>query len=143
MKSIYRDGIEYRDVKSDIKTRVTSDGHIIESWVTNEGKKVYFANLKNSVYCAHGTTAAEAIGEAIWKDPAKRPSLEKLVAKIKPKLNTYKISVTEFRILTGACKTGCDHFLQAHNLSSNVKMTLKEFLPIGGDWAKKLEQVLS
>ena len=143
MKKIFRDGISYTlDSNSKILVRQTSDGHTIESWKSG-GKRVYFANLANSVYCAHGESAAEAIGAAIWKDPKRRPSMEELVAKIRSQLDTYKISLGEFRALTGACEEGCKQFLNQHNLKSTVTMTLKEFMPIGGDWAKKLEDVLT
>lgn len=140
--SVYRDGLSVTlDPGSSIKTRTTSDGHVIETWKSN-GKRVYFANLHDSVYCAHGDTAAQAIADAIWKDPRRRPSLEALVNEIKPAIKSRKITVQEFRLLTGACESGCRAFLQQKGLSSSVKMTLAEFLPIGGDWAKKLEEVL-
>jgi hypothetical protein len=139
---IYRDGIEHiLDKGCRVSIRTTSDGHVIESW-KERGKRVYFANLSDGVYCAHGETQAQAIGDAIWKDPKRRPSLEALVAEIKPKIKTRKISIKEFQILTGACQSGCVHFLKTHNLPLDTEMTLTEFMPIGGDWAKKLNEVL-
>jgi len=142
MATIYRDGIEHALDKGGVKVRATSDGHVIESWKSN-GKRVYFANLYDSVYCSHGDTEAQAIADAIWKDPARRPSLEALVAEIKPELATRKITLKEFRLLTGACESGCRHFLRTHGLAQDVSMTLAEFMPIGGQWAAKLKQVLS
>ena len=143
MTKIFRDGIEYNlDPGKKVSVRTTPDGHVIESWISN-GKRIYFANLFNSVYCAHGDSAAQAIGDAIWKDPARRPSLDALVVEIKPKVDTRKITVNEFRVLTGACESGCKHFLEQHNMSFGVTMTLAEFLPIGGEWALKLKAVLT
>lgn len=143
MQNILRDGIEHSlDLGSKISVRTTSDGHVIESW-KSKGKRVYFANLFESVYCAHGDTAAQAIGDAIWKDPKRRPSLEALTAEIKPEIKTRKLTVREFRLLTGACESGCRDFLRRYKLELDVTMTLAEFLPIGGDWAKKLERVLT
>lgn len=140
--SVYRDGLSVTlDPGSTIKTRTTSDGHVIETW-KSKGKRVYFANLYDSVYCAHGDTAAQAIADALWKDPARRPSLEALVGEIRPVVKTRKISLQEFRVLTGACETGCRSFLEAKGFGVGVRMTLAEFLPIGGEWALKLKQVL-
>lgn len=142
MKGVLRDGIDLPlDRGSRVKARATSDGHVIETWKSN-GKRVYFANLVDSVYCAHGDTAAQAIADALWKDPKRRPSLEALIAEIKPVIQTRKITLQEFRLLTGACESGCRAFLSSKGLTTTVKMTLAEFVPIGGDWARKLEQVL-
>lgn len=143
MARIYRDGTSHIiDEGSRVVVRSTSDGHTIESW-KSEGKRVYFANLANSIYCAHGDTAAQAIGDAIWKDPKLRPPLEDLVAEIKPVIKTRKITVREFRLLTGACESGCRAFLATRGLAMSAAMTLEEFLPIGGDWARKLKEVLT
>lgn len=143
MSRVYRDGTSHSlDKGSKIFVRTTSDGHTIESW-RSEGKRVYFANLANSVYCAHGDTSAQAIGNAIWKDPKLRPPLEDLVAEIKPQIKTRKITVREFRLLTGACETGCRDFLVARGMNMSASMTLDEFIPVGGDWARKLKEVLS
>lgn len=140
MRKIFRDGIEHV-IDGKVTVRMTSDGHVIESWKSN-GKRVYFANIANSVYCAHGDTPADAVADAIWKDPTRRPSLEALVAEIKPVVKTRKISLQEFRVLTGACESGCRSFLEQHGLATSVKMTLAEFMPIGGEWALKLKQVI-
>lgn len=140
--NIYRDGVEHRlDKGTKVKTRKTRAGHIIESWMTN-GKRVYFANLADSVYCAHGDTEEGAISAAIWKDPARRPSMEALLAEIRPVVKTRKITVYEFRALTGACLTGCKHFLEQRGLGMDTAMTLDEFLPIGGEWAQSLKRVI-
>ena len=141
--TIYRDGIEYvLDPNSKVSVRTTSDGHVIESW-KSQGNRVYFSTLAGSHFCAHGSTAAEAVADALWKDPARRPSLDALVAEIKPQIKTRKIRLQEFRLLTGACMDGCRRFLQQHKLPTTVSMTLAEFLPIGGEWARKLEAVLT
>lgn len=141
MAKIFRDGVSHQ-IDSRVSIRTTSDGHVIESWKSN-GKRVYFANLFDSVYCAHGGSAAQAIGDAIWKDPKRRPSMEALVEEIKPVIATRKITLNEFRLLTGACESGCRHFLEQRGLKSSVEMTLKEFIPIGGEWALKLKSVLT
>lgn len=141
IKNIYRDGIEGK-INGNIKVRTTSDGHVVESWIDEKGKKVYFANLYDSTYCAHGETMAEAISAAIWKDPARRPNIEELKAEINSKIDTYKISLNEFRLITGACEYGCKEFLKKHNMKTSVKLTLKEFIPIGGEWAVILRRRL-
>jgi len=143
MAEVFRDGITHIiDAGATIKTRITPDGHTIESWLS-QGKTIFFANLADSVFCAHGNSEAEAIGDAIWKDPIKRPKMEALAAEIRPVVETRKITVQEFRLLTGACSSGCDTFLALHKLDRSTTMTLAEFLPIGGDWAQKLRSVLT
>ena len=142
MRKILRDGLEQIvDDGSKITVSTTPDGHVIESWVS-KGKRVFFANLRDSVYCAHGDSIAQAIGDAIWKDPSRRPSMESLVEEIRPAIKTRKINVREFQLLTGACESGCRSFLEDKGMSLSVEMTLDEFMPIGGEWAQKLKSVI-
>ena len=137
---IYRDGITHK-VDGKISVHTTPAGHVIESWETN-GKRVYFANLNDSVYCAHGDTPEQAIADAQWKDPKLRPSIEDLVNEIRPIIKTRKINVKEFRLLTGACVIGCRDFLEQKGLPLDIELTVEEFKPIGGEWANTLENII-
>lgn len=140
--TVYRDGVKFPlDSGSQVKTKTTRDGHLVEYWASN-GKNVYFVTLKNSVYCAHGDSLPEAIMSATWKDPTKRPDMKKLAKEIAADIENRKINVREFCYLTGACMAGTKQFLEQHNLPITVSMTIKEFKPIGGEWATKLEQVI-
>jgi hypothetical protein len=139
---VYRDGIEHTlDLGSKIKSKVTRNGTLVEYWKSG-GELVFFATLKDGAYCAHGSTAAGAIRAAEWKDPDKRPEKTKLAKKIKQAGPGRKITVMEFRLLTGACEVGCREFLRQHKLPMTTSMTLDAFKKIGGDWATQLELVI-
>jgi hypothetical protein len=135
----YRDGLEEL-IDAPPKVSTNRDGNVIESYTVN-GKKRYFVELYGTPYCAHGETIAEATAAALWKDPAKRPSAEKLKAKIN-KDPKYKLNVHEFRILTGACLDGCRVALEREGLSMSVKMTPKEVEKRFGEWGNRLIKVL-
>jgi hypothetical protein len=105
-RKFYRDGLEERIV-GQVRVSVTSDGHTIESYKLSDGTRRFFATLSGSHWCAHGDTIANAVADAIWKDPARRPSMESLVEAIKNEGPARKINLNEFRLLTGACLTGC------------------------------------
>lgn len=136
---IYRDGItEASEVP--IKVSRTRAGHTIERYVV-DGEKRYFVTLAGSHYCAHGNTIAEAVASAIWKDPAKRPSLEKLKKEINDAGPGRKITLQEFRVLTGACEYGCKQALKQAGLSGQP-MTPKQIQKYFPDWGSKLLSIL-
>ena len=104
---MYRDGIGIKhDSDYGIRVSHTRDGHIVETFKVH-GVKKFFVTLKDSVYCAHGDTVADAVADALWKDPAKRPSAGALAEEIRKAGKTRKITLREFRLLTGACSEGC------------------------------------
>ena len=104
---IFRDGIEQEiDPGYGIKVSHTRDGHVVERYRVN-GVPKYFVTLAGLPHCAHGSTVAEAIADAKWKDPGQRPTLEQVKAKVLRRGRKGKITLSEFRALTGACKEGC------------------------------------
>src|SRR6185312_3477308 len=105
-RKIYRDGLT-EDIVGEIKTHVTSDGHTIETYTLSNGKKRFFATIAGSHFCAHGDTIASAIADALWKDPERRPDAQSLIESIKSDGKARKITLNEFRLITGACLTGC------------------------------------
>ena len=140
-RKLYRDGLEEIIVGS-IRVRVTSDGHTIESYRRSDGKKRFFATLSESHWCAHGDTIAQAVADAIWKDPARRPPMEAIVAEIKAEGRSRKITLNEFRLLTGACLTGCRSALAAAK-RDETPMTAEEIRDVVSfDWGNKLLSVL-
>ncbi len=140
-RKFYRDGIE-EQIVGQIRVNVTSDGHIVESYKLASGKRRFFATLSGSHWCAHGDTVAQAVADAIWKDPSKRPSMESLVKSIKSDGRTRKITLNEFRVLTGACLTGCrDALVKAGRDDS--PMTANEIRDVVSfQWGNKLLSIL-
>lgn len=136
---LFRDGLEENiDAAPQVKT--TREGHVVEKY-TVDGRERFFVTLAGSHWCAHGQTVAEAITDAIWKDPAKRPSLEALRDEIKAAGQNRKITLNEFKVLTGACSEGCRIALERANLDGSP-MVAKDILDHFPEWGAKLFQVL-
>lgn len=140
-RKFFRDGIE-EDITGPIRVSVTSDGHVIESYKLSTGVRRYFATLAGSHWCAHGNTVAEAVADAIFKDPAQRPTRDSIVSEIKKVGKARKISLSEFRIITGACLTGCQEALKRAGRDT-TPMTAKEIRDVvSRDWGGKLISIL-
>jgi hypothetical protein len=140
-RKIYRDGLE-ETITGPILRNVTSDGHTIESYKLANGKRRFFATLAGSHWCAHGDTVANSIADAIWKDPARRPSMAALVKTIQEEGQKRKITLNEFRVLTGACLTGCRDAL-AKIGRDETPMTAQEIRDVvSKEWGDKLLSVL-
>jgi hypothetical protein len=135
----FRDGIEER-IDAPPEVSETRDGHVVESY-SIDGKKQFFVTLAGSHYCAHGSTVAEAIADAIWKDEARRPSLEALKSEIRAAGKERLITLNEFRILTGACAAGCRAAL-ARKKMDTTPITAAEIARHFPDWGGKLLRVL-
>lgn len=140
-RTIYRDGVEEKII-GPIRVRVTSDGHTIESYKTAKGKQRYFATLAGTHWCAHGDSIAAAVADALWKDPARRPSIDALKAEIRKDGKKRKISLNEFRVLTGACLTGCRAALERAG-RDETPLTAHEIRDhVSKEWGSKLLAVL-
>lgn len=140
-RKFYRDGLE-ESVVGPIKTSKTSDGHVIERYLLASGKKRYFATLSGTHWSAHGDSIAQAVADAIWKDPKNRPSMEALASEIKKDGKNRKITLNEFRVLTGACLMGCRTAL-ANIEKDESPLTAYEIRDlISADWGNKLLSVL-
>ena len=141
MTTIYRDGIEEK-ILGRIKVSETSDGHIVERYKLENGKMRYFATLSGTHWCAHGDSAAEAIADAIWKDPEQRPSIEALAQAIRADGPSRKITFQEFRHLTGACKVGCEEALRRAG-RDHTPLTAQEIRDhVSREWGDKLIEIL-
>jgi hypothetical protein len=140
-RKFYRDSIE-EEIVGKIKTSVTSDGHTIERYTTKNGKKKYFATLSGTHWCAHGDTVAQAVSDAIWKDPLRRPSLEALVEEIRKEGKKRPITLNEFRILTGACISGCREALSRAGRDESPMTAYDVRDVINKEWGDKLLSVL-
>jgi hypothetical protein len=140
-RKFYRDGLEEKII-GEVSTKVTSDGHTIETYTLSNGKKRYFATISGSHWCAHGDTIASAIADALWKDPERRPSAESLIASIKGDGRARKIALHEFRLITGACLTGCRDAL-ARAGKDESPMTADDIRNmVSREWGDKLISML-
>ena len=135
-----RDGVSLC-VEGKSKSYTTRDGHVVEEY-TSEGKRGYFVTLEGTYFCAHGETLDQAICDATWKDESKRPSLEELRNEINEAGETRKITLNEFRLLTGACSEGCRIALKRAKLDGSP-MTLLEIKQHFNEWGSTLERALS
>jgi len=140
-RKFYRDGLEEKIV-GPIKVHSTSEGHVVESYTLSNGKKRYFATISGTAFCAHGDTVASAIADALWKDPERRPSAESLIAEIKTDGRDRKITLNEFRLITGACLTGCRDALSRAG-KDETPITAEEIRnTISREWGDKLISML-
>lgn len=136
---IFRDGLEEKaDGPPLVST--TREGHVVESYKV-DGENRFFVTLAGNHYCAHGNTLAEAIADAIWKDEKRRPSLEAVKEDIRKDGRERKITLQEFRILTGACQTGCRVALREAGLDGSPMRAneIKKYFP---EWGAKLLAIL-
>src|SRR5512135_815989 len=135
----YRDGVE-EEIDSKPRVTMTREGHVVEVYSV-KGETKYFVTLAGTHYCAHGNTLAEAISDAIWKAETKRPSLESLKKEIQDAGRDRKISLMEFRILTGACAEGCRIALKREKLDGSPMTTndIEHYFP---EWGEKLKHIL-
>lgn len=136
---IFRDGLE-EQADGPSKVSTTREGHRVESYLV-DGRERFFVTLAGAHYCAHGNTLAEAIADAIWKDEKKRPSLEAVRDEIQKQGRDRKISLQEFRVLTGACQSGCQVALRQAGLDGSP-MTAGDIKKHFPEWGAKLFAIL-
>ena len=142
---MYRDGMEIEhDRDYGIRVSKTRDGHIVEAFKV-QGVTKYFVTLKDSIFCAHGDTVADAIADALWKDPAKRPSAEALKEEIVKAGKARLITLREFRLLTGACAEGCRIAMERARIDEKSTKSMTAFDirdKISKEWGAKLLKIL-
>ena len=137
---MYRDGIEVI-IDGEIKVSKTRAGHTVEKFLVG-GIPKYFVTLKDTHFCAHGDTIAEAVADASWKDPSKRPSLDELKRKIQKAGRNRKITLPEFRLLTGACREGCRVALSRAKLDGSPMTAADIRDKVSKEWGDKLMNIL-
>ena len=82
--------------------------------------KCYLAKVGN--HWAHGKTAKEAIQDATEKAVIDMNQSE-VVAEIKA---SGKVTLAQYRAITGACREGCRHFLQTIGKPDATELSLEE-----------------
>jgi|SRR6185437_2207388 len=140
-RKFYRDGLE-EHIVGPVRVHYTAEGHVVESYRTDKGKRRYFATLAGTHWCAHGDSIASAISDAIWKDPSRRPSAEALKSEIIKAGKKRKITLNEFRVLTGACLAGCCTALKQAGRDDSP-ITAHEIRDlVSKEWGDKLLSIL-
>jgi hypothetical protein len=139
-RKFYRDGLE-ETIVGQIRVRVTSEGHVVEIYKTSDGTKKFFATIAGSHFCAHGFSLADAIGSALWKDPERRPSMQSLVESVKDN-KKHKFTLNEFRLITGACLTGCRAALAQAGRDESPMTAFDIRDIVSREWGNKLISVL-
>jgi hypothetical protein len=140
-RSFYRDGLT-ENIVGPIKITTTSDGHVVERYTLTDGKKRFFATIAGSHWSAHGDTIANAVADALWKDPDRRPSMEALAEEIKKSGKKREINLNEFRLLTGACLEGCRTAIKKSGVTETALTAYAIRDKISKEWGSKLLLVL-
>ena len=139
-ENFYRDGMSLK-IDDPPKVYSTREGHVVEQY-SSHGEKGFFVTLKGTHYCAHGKTLESAISDALWKDESKRPNMEALKIEIAKDIENRKITLNEFRYLTGACSEGCRIALKRKKMSETplVASEIKRIFP---EWGNVLIRTLN
>ena len=133
----YRDKTTF-EVLEKPKVYQNQEGHTIERCKTKNGN-LFFVTLKDSHYCAHGKTLADAVADAKYKDPSQRPKIDELLFEIKQAGKNRVITLNEFRFITGACRVGCEQALDKVGLSHVSAMSAYDIRDkVSREWGKKL-----
>lgn len=85
---------------------------IFQGSIFNTKEKCFVAN--RGKFFAHGNSLKQAIEDVNFKFLQENFDLDKIVSDIKAK---QTISVSEFRLITGACKFGCESFMNQKGLT--------------------------
>ena len=89
--------------------------------------------------------APDAVADALWKDPAKRPDAEALAEKIRKAGKARRITLREFQLLTGACAEGCRVAMERARIDEKSTKSMTAFDirdKISKEWGAKLLKIL-
>ncbi|WIL01335.1 ribonuclease inhibitor [Riemerella phage vB_RanS_CRP6] len=106
------------------KKKKVDDFNVFEGSFFNTKRKCYVAQ-KDSFF-AHGDTIREAVEDVNFKFLQENANVDDIVTEI---LKTQKITVSQFRLITGACKAGCENFLKSNGIKT-TEMSLDKALTI-------------
>jgi hypothetical protein len=102
-------------------------------------KQCFIAELGG--HSAHGKTAQEAVRDLNFKVLQETADLSEIVQQVK---SSGKVTVDQYRLLTGACAAGVKHFLESKGISPDTEsLPLKEVIAMtqgayGGEKMKEL-----
>lgn len=90
-----------------LRSKKNREGFEISKGTFFNTKKECFVAKKDK-YTAHGETIRQAIEDVNFKYLQENSNVQDIVNQVK---STNKITVSQFRLITGACSTGCKNFL--------------------------------
>ena len=90
-------------------------GGPIEDW-----ESCFIASIGE--YHAHGSTVREAIDDVNFKYAQETGSIDDVIQKVR---ESKKVTVSDYRLITGACKMGVKRFMADNNIPDDT-----EFLPL-------------
>ena len=110
---------------------------IFQGSIFNTKEKCFVAN--RGKFFAHGDNLKQAIEDVNFKFLQENFDLDKIVKEIKAK---QTISVSEFRLITGACKFGCESFMNQKGLTETEYPLNKALELLNGQfgWEKLSKQ---
>lgn len=118
---IFRDGLEIES--TDPPRIIVREGHTCEVFKTKEGD-TWFITLEGTPFCAHGESFHDAVIAAKEKQ---NPGAGKAEAIMRVQASG-QINLTDFCLVTGACRAGATAWAREEGLSLKENLTLEDAL---------------
>ena len=106
-------------------SRLLKEFKILKGCYLSNKNKVFVA-VKGK-YSAHGDTINKAVADCNFKYLSENLNIEELVSEIRSK---QEMNIHDFRLITGACESGVNHFLESKGLSGVTSLPLVEALDL-------------
>lgn len=140
VRKVFRDGLEIECVAP--SRVVVRDGHTCEVFKTNEGE-TWFVTLEDTFFCAHGDSFHDAVIAAKEKQ---NPGAGKSEAIIRIQ-KSGRVNLTDFCLVTGACRAGAIAWVKQEGLSLTENLTIEETLKRlkkspSNSWGNRLSEEL-
>jgi len=97
------------------KKRKLGEFQIYQGKIFNNNEKCFVAE-RGEVF-AHAQTSKQAVEDANFKYLSHNYDISYVTEEIN---KTKTMSVSQFRLITGACKMGCDNFLKNKNIQETI-----------------------
>lgn len=117
----FRDGLEI--TVKDPPRIVVRGGHTCEVFEREDGP-LWFVTLGGTPYCAHGDSFQDAVIAAKEKQT---PGAGKADAVARVQMSGH-VTLTDFCLVTGACRAGATAWAKAEGISLKAKLTIKDAL---------------
>ena len=108
------------------KRKRVNNSEINEGNIGNKKGVETFVVSSNGFH-AHGKTIKDAREDLAFKIAKQNFNVDEVVREIK---STGIITLQQYRLLTGACKQGCDHFLSTMNMSNVKQLPIQEAIKL-------------
>jgi hypothetical protein len=111
---------------------------ILKGFYKNSKKNVYV--VFKGEFSAHGNSIREAKNDLEFKILSKNFNVDDLVNKIKKE---NKVTINDYRLLTGACSSGVNNFLNENNVNVE-EMSLNEAIELtnGAYGSERFKQLI-